>query len=401
MAKWHIGIVLLSIIFWVSSEAGAMMQKFDKGYALVIGTSTHADRTIRDIEQAANDARDIATVLTNPILSAYQTEKVRLLVNDKATVDNIKEGIKWLKESADKDSTVIFFFSGHGYSMGKRQFGLVAYDFDPTNESKILDSEYLNNVLNEIPSKKIVVILDCCHAGGVYSPGITPKGLKSYEKFAPSTAVKMLSSGEGTVAISSCDDNQSSYAFDDQKNSIFTLFLIKALTGEGRAIRNGIITIFEVFNYVSVKVPWYTHQKGVIQEPIFKTSGIKNNFPIAMNLLETSENVQTTMYMDGFEVAKNCQNTAWTTLSYNTIMPKINLLYVHLFFEPSGFGDIVKGNIRASELDDPIEFNTIANNMIPIPIRINKDFVFQYQITKIGESGKGVNVKIKGYTWLR
>ena len=82
-------------------------------------------------------------------------------------------------------------------------------------------------------------------------------------------------------------------------------------------------------------------------------------------------------------------------------MPKINLLYVYLFFEPVGFGDIVKGNMRVSELDDPVEFNTIVNNTIPIPIRVNKDFTFQYRITKIGESGKGVNVKIKGYTWLR
>lgn len=336
MAKWCVGIVFLSVIFLTSSETGAMMQKFDKGYALVIGISTYKDRAVRNIEQAANDARDIAAVLTSPLLSAYQPEKVKLLVNEKATVENIKDGIKWLKESSDKDATVIFFFSGHGYSLGKKQFGLVAYDFDLMNNSQKIDSEYLNRALNEIPSKKIVVILDCCHAGGIYSPGITPKGLKTYEKFSPASAVEMLSSGEGTVAISSCDDNQSSYAFDEQKNSIFTLFLIKALTGEGRVIRNGIITIFEVFNYVSVKVPWYTRQKGVIQEPIFKTSGIKNNFPIAMNILETSENVQTTMYMDGFEVAKNCQNSTWTTLFYDSIMPKINLLYVYLFFEPVG-----------------------------------------------------------------
>ena len=60
-------------------------------------------------------------------------------------------------------------------------------------------------------------------------------------------------------------------------NSLFTHFLLEALRGNARTRGDGLIRVFDVFDYVSEEVP----ARGR-QHPIFKATDLENNFPIAL-----------------------------------------------------------------------------------------------------------------------
>jgi hypothetical protein len=78
------------------------------------------------------------------------------------------------------------------------------------------------------------------------------------------------------------------------KNSLFTHYLLESIRGKARTRGDGLIRVFDMFDYVSEKVP--THKE---QHPIFKASDLENNFPIALFLGgESEEGVESTTMVD-------------------------------------------------------------------------------------------------------
>ena len=62
------------------------------------------------------------------------------------------------------------------------------------------------------------------------------------------------------------------------QNSLFTHFLLEALRGACRTDGDGKVRVFDVFHYVSDKVP----ADAPTQHPIFKAHDLENNFPLAL-----------------------------------------------------------------------------------------------------------------------
>ena len=88
-----------------------------------------------------------------------------------------------------------------------------------------------------------------------------------------------LSSGTGRVIIASSRSDEESLILHGMENSLFTHYLLKALEGECRTRDDGLIRVFDLFDYVSEQVPAQGDQ-----HPIFKSSEMENNFPVALYL---------------------------------------------------------------------------------------------------------------------
>ena len=254
--------------------------KFSNGHALVIGVANYPH--VNPLPEAVlKDARDVGAMIQSE-QCGYEPENVRLLIDSDATADAIRNELGNLSEKAQTDDTVFIFFSGHG---GESDSGaeadnyLIPFDCNPRNlaETAIAGSE-LTDFFRQIQSERLLVVFDCCYAGGTANPKnalFSPQNafLKSYSE----QTYDQLAQGKGRVIIASSRPDQVSLLLSGMNNSLFTHYLLEAFRGETRTRADGLIRVFDLFDYVSEKVP-----AQATQNPIFKTADFENNFPVAL-----------------------------------------------------------------------------------------------------------------------
>jgi metacaspase-1 len=254
---------------------------FAKGHALVVAVANY-DHVNTLPKAVLEDARDIVSVMTSPDHCGYEPKNVNLLLDGAATLTRLREALASLANTCQPDSTVVFFFSGHGALIG-----------DPTNPTSALlpvdcklsdvdatslsETEF-SSALRNIKAQRIVVLLDSCHSGGAGSFKGGPDHEASRLGYNEKTLGR-LAQGTGRVLIASSRAAETSLVLAGARNSVFTHHLLEALRGEGRTLGDGVIRIFEIFNHVAERVG---HSVAGRQHPIFKASDLEDNFPVAL-----------------------------------------------------------------------------------------------------------------------
>lgn len=254
---------------------------FDNGYALVVGIANYLK--VQKLPQIVlKDAQDVSVLLRNPEQCGYPVYQVRHLVDGMATANEIRNGLQWLAEQTGKDDTAVFFFSGHG---GRIENGplvgnyLIPFDTDPQDlENTTIDSMELTTLLRNIKAGRLLVLFDCCHAGGIGQP--KESGLISIPNFKTGLKEQLyerLGQGNGRAIIASSRSNEYSWVLPDMNNSLFTYYLLEAFRGLAPTRGDGLIRLFDLFDYVSQQV----NDRLPAQHPILKAK-LENNFPIAL-----------------------------------------------------------------------------------------------------------------------
>lgn len=254
---------------------------FDKGRALVIGISNY-DEVSRLPEAVLNDARDIASVLQSTDYCGFLPSNIRVLLDDQATLDAIRTELAELASSGDPDDSVMIFFSGHGARIGSgatETSALVPADCRTSNmQDTVLGEAEFSAALADIKARRLLVLIDACHAGGA---GVLKRHEDEEVRLGfDEKSLRRLAQGAGRVIIASSRANETSLVMRGARNSIFTEHLLEALKGKARTTGDGLIRVFDVFNYVSEQV------RGTVpgrQHPIFKASDLEDNFPIALD----------------------------------------------------------------------------------------------------------------------
>src|SRR5690349_9191019 len=117
------------------SMEGAMSDKFDHGYALLIGVG-ECQYPNWSLPATAKDVQAIKSILIDPNLCAYRDDDRHMsLLHDKdATRGNILDGLSWLQSqvSSDSEATAIVYYSGHGWlDHPSGKYFLVPHDIEP------------------------------------------------------------------------------------------------------------------------------------------------------------------------------------------------------------------------------------------------------------------------------
>ena len=179
--------------------------------ALVVGIDEYRDdgppkAASPDLFACASDARAFATLLKE---MGLEPSNVRLLTDDAATRQAIRDGLAWLATASDSGSTAYFYYSGHG-STGLTDTdgdepdgfdeGLVPTDVinpadyfedyinDPQIKARVDGTQLYDDELEEALRKiggraaQVVVVLDSCHSAGATKgfAGQQRPGLKLY-----------------------------------------------------------------------------------------------------------------------------------------------------------------------------------------------------------------------------
>ena len=188
---------------------------------------------------------------------------MQLLTETHATRANIISTLETLAQTTDAESTVLVYYSGHGYQLTSSLFKSYyllpyAYDLEKLPETGISGSE-LVDLFREIPAQKLLLLLDCCHAGGLTD--ISEFELKKSP--LPPEAERMFAKGGGRMIIGSSSPDELSYA--GKPYSAFTTALIEGFCGKGASKQDGYIRATDLAMYTSRAVSIATGDK---QHPV-------------------------------------------------------------------------------------------------------------------------------------
>lgn len=258
-----------------------MPKVFSQGRALVVGISNYL-HVSKLREAVLRDAQEIAKLLQSEDYCGYPPDHVRLLVDSQATTEGIRKGLRQLAQTAGSDDTVVVFFSGHG---GRVETGpdagayLIPYDCNPQDlRHTAIESEELTTLLSAIKAQRLVVFLDACHSAGVGElKAVAP--ISNIKAGLDEKTYNALAEGVGRVIMASSRSNEVSLILSGMDNSLFTHYLLEALRGAYSTHNDGLVRVFDVFHYISDKVP-----ERAAQHPIFKAQEVENNFPLALML---------------------------------------------------------------------------------------------------------------------
>ena len=251
------------------SKSANNMNTFSNGYALLIGVGA-------DLRVTIKDAEDLKEILCHPQRSAYPKDHVWCLTDQNATNEGIKKAFDALKEKLEADDvytdkTVVIYYSGHGgVDDDDGTYFLCPYDYiTEGSKTRLLGSTFAQWVdeLSDLGAERLLVILDCCHAGGIKDAAI---------KNSNEQLQKLLGQGQGKITIAACLDTQFSYILPGATNSLFTQVLIEALAGVGLNTTDTSVGVLDITAYVAREVPKVKKE----QTPNIQQAQNLTNFPI-------------------------------------------------------------------------------------------------------------------------
>jgi hypothetical protein len=259
-----------------------MQGALDNAHALIAAAAGYpAVRPLPPI--VLEDARCIYTALVDPQGGGYAPEHTRLLLDHQASQSGLRAGLAELARGCDADSTAFLFFSGHGARILKGpNSGEYLLPFDAQCDSPAslaqtaISTAELSAAIRAIPARKVVVVLDCCHSGGLGQPKTAAGAGEVVQPGLSEDAYERLRSGRGRAILASSRSDELSWTLPGMSNSLFTAHFLAGLQG-GIASEDGLIHIFDLFEYIQPRVTAAQHN----QHPIFKAE-LEDNFPVAL-----------------------------------------------------------------------------------------------------------------------
>ena len=205
--------------------------------ALIIGINDYPQNKLRGCK---NDAISIRKLLNENEDSSHNFDTM-LLLDEKATYENIQKALDELYENDDE--VTILYFSGHGYDDNK-DGTFVTVDMKP-----ILFKDIMSRI-SMTKCKYNIVFLDCCHSGKMGNcSAIGDKTVLS----------------NNTVILTACRENEGAIDEILSGHGTFTNLLIGALQG-GASDLLGRITPGSIYAYIDQALSSWQ------QRPYFKAN---------------------------------------------------------------------------------------------------------------------------------
>lgn len=220
--------------------------------ALLVGINTYPDSPLRG---CVNDVRDMADFLTQKC--KFKAGDIRLLTDNRATTQGIRERLDWLLEGIKAGDRILFHYSGHGAQVATRSprgevDGLdeviCPVDFDWSNSKMIRDKDF-HKLFSAVPNGvEFLWVSDSCHSGDLTKSIPRAKAKQKNKTILPpadldwrlriATEKNIKAMGMTKAAnqlnvalISGCKSNQTSAdaAFRNRYNGALTYFLLNEL----------------------------------------------------------------------------------------------------------------------------------------------------------------------------
>lgn len=222
--------------------------------ALVPIDVMHAQKTyvvsvgIAEYQEINNLKFTESDVLTfDNILTQYGAN-VTTLTGSQATHANVLNTIRSVFAKAASSDAVIFFFSGHGY-----EGGFCCYDMKKDSYLGGMSYQEMQILFRNCRAGRKMVFADACFSGGL-------------SKQRTRLQVQAVSNSDVMFFLSSQLD-ETSLELPQGPNGLFTYFLAKGLCGAADDNSDRIISVGEIYKYVSENVSLWASKVPHNQHP--------------------------------------------------------------------------------------------------------------------------------------
>lgn len=215
-------------------------------HALIIGTDHYRAKDWEKLENPIYDASEIADVL-----KAYYNYDVTLLKDP--PMDSIYQYLSYYYKNLGEDDQFIIYIAGHGdFDEGLLDDGFIVCtdskspEVDPLRNTYIQHTK-LKKMINKIPAKQVLVLLDICH-GGVFDENVLGKTRDNpAANITNRNVLELLKDKSQYVTRKVLSSVGKESAFDGRagKHSPFAAYLLKILNARGGA--EGIVTLSDIY----------------------------------------------------------------------------------------------------------------------------------------------------------
>lgn len=215
--------------------------------------------------------RKDAEAFAKTITQCYgPTVNSTVLVDRDATRENILKTVQSIARQAKPEDQVLIYFGGHAITLPDGVGYIVPADAnweDPKQTS--LSMHTLGEAFHSINAKQKIMFADACYAG-------------SFDVFARRDMAAMvekyrdLMNGQGEVVITAGTAKQAVMESHKVGHGLFTYFLLSGLRGSADLDRDSLVTVNELFTYLSSAVTAETQEHGVVQTPLMHAKSLTN-----------------------------------------------------------------------------------------------------------------------------
>lgn len=238
-----------------------------KLYVLAVGVSKYKNPEY-NLGLAAKDANDFVNSLQGQKGKLYSDVVVKLLTDDKATKDDVLDGLDWLKQQVTSNDVGIMFVAGHGMNDKLGGYYFMPHNADPEKLARTgVSQSDIKQAFASLPGHTVFFI-DTCYSGGVMG-NVRTSGF-----------VNDLASAEnGAVVFTASSAGQLSQENSAWGNGAFTKSVVEGLNGSADFRKSGFITAKGLDYYVDDRVKTLTNGQ---QTPVSIAPSGVTDFPIAV-----------------------------------------------------------------------------------------------------------------------
>jgi len=242
-------------------------------YMLSVGITKFEDENV-NLMYANSDADSVSARFKLMEGKIFREVHVKKLLDEEATLLNIKLGISWLEKQATQKDIILVFISSHGALDNKGNLYILPTDFNPYHLfATALNIHDLTEGMNGTPCKKLI-LLDACHSG---QSGFDLMDLAYAKSTDFNDIIKEIVAAEAGVSVmTSSSGKEFSYEKPEWGHGAFTKAILEGLDGEADYNKNDVINLMELNLFVTERVKEMTEGKQHPYTPI----NLFGNIPI-------------------------------------------------------------------------------------------------------------------------
>jgi WD40 repeat protein len=244
----------------VQKRTGSSVAPGARLHLLTVGISDYGERARRlRLKFADKDAHDLASALVNTQGSLYADVLAQRLRNDEATTPGILEALSTMRggmAGGEGHDLAVVLISGHG-AMVDGEFYLLTHGVDARTPARIKASALpiaaLRDELRALGQRgRVLVLLDVCRSGAATADGVRLPCDAEVLRAALATA--------NVTVLTSTSGGEASREDALWNNGAFTEVLLDALGSAADTDSNGLVSITELTEYMTTRVPLLTGQ---------------------------------------------------------------------------------------------------------------------------------------------
>lgn len=263
----------VDLMIGVEARAFEVFSAEPRLYVLAIGVSDYEDPALR-LNYAAKDAEDMAALLVRQEGALYREVIVRLITDERATIDAIRDGLFWLEEEVTANDTAKIFIAGHGVNDNRGELYFLPHEADMSQlrRTALPAADIVRTV--QYLQGRVIYFMDTCHSGNLEFVRRGAVALDLNRHIQDLSAVET-----GAVVFSSAAGSQFALESPEWGNGAFTLSVLEGMRGAADFNGDGSVSLNELNLFVSDMVKRLTNNQ---QTPVLQKPSAIRDFPLAM-----------------------------------------------------------------------------------------------------------------------